>query len=160
MRPVGALLLLATLGGCTVAGPVTDPTPSFYQRIDQGAVLDPVAASGMVNAWRVRNGLSSLTQDPVLAEEARRRAASMAETDTAGWGEMPVLAAQRGAAGGLRLERVSAGYRTLAEAFSGWRDSPPHNAVMLAPGGRRIGIGAMYRPGTKYQVYWTIIVTD
>jgi hypothetical protein len=37
MRRAGALLLLAMLGGCTVAGPVTDPTPSFYQRLDQGA---------------------------------------------------------------------------------------------------------------------------
>lgn len=105
MRRAGALLLLAMLGGCTVAGPVTDPTPSFYQRLDQGAVLDPVAAAGMVNAWRVRNGLSSLAPDPTLAEEARRRAGSVAETDTAGWGETPVLAAQRTAAGGLRLER-------------------------------------------------------
>jgi len=25
-------------------------------------------------------------------------------------------------------ENVSAGYHTLAEAFSGWRDSPPHRA--------------------------------
>ena len=55
------------------------------------------------------------------------------------------------------MERVSAGYRTLAEAFSGWRDSPQHNAVMLAPGSR-LGIAAVDRPGTKYRVYWTLIV--
>ena len=160
MRRVAALLLVGLLGACTVAGPGTDPTPSCDQRLDQGAVLDSQAAAGMVNAWRVRNGLPSLTPDPTLAEEARRRAGSVAETDTASWGEPPVLAAQHAVTGGLRLERVSAGYRTLAEAFSGWRGSPPHNAVMLAPGARRIGIGAMYRPGTKYQVYWTIIVAD
>ncbi len=27
----------------------------------------------------------------------------------------------------VAAENVGAGYQTLAEAFSGWRDSPPHN---------------------------------
>ena len=31
----------------------------------------------------------------------------------------------------VAVENVSAGYHTLAEAFSGWRDSPPHRANML-----------------------------
>ena len=31
----------------------------------------------------------------------------------------------------LAVENVSAGYHTLAEAFSGWRDLPPHRANML-----------------------------
>ena len=31
----------------------------------------------------------------------------------------------------VAVENVSAGYHTLAEAFSGRRDSPPHRANML-----------------------------
>ena len=31
----------------------------------------------------------------------------------------------------VAVENISAGYHTLAEAFSGWRDSPPHRANML-----------------------------
>ena len=34
----------------------------------------------------------------------------------------------------LAVENVSAGYHTLAEAFSGWRHSPPHKANMLKSG--------------------------
>ena len=54
---------------------------------------------------------------------------------------------------------LSAGYHTLAEAFSGWRDSPPHRAVMLAPEAKRMGIATAYAPGSKYKVYWALLVS-
>ena len=53
---------------------------------------------------------------------------------------------------------LSAGYHTLAEAFSGWRDSPSHNAVMLDPTATRMGIATAYAPGSKYKVYWALLV--
>ncbi len=56
------------------------------------------------------------------------------------------------------VENVSAGYHTLAEAFSGWRDSPPHKANMLATGVTKMGIAATYAPNTKYKVFWTLIL--
>jgi hypothetical protein len=31
-----------------------------------------------------------------------------------------------GFGGSVAIENVGAGYHTLADAFSGWRDSPPH----------------------------------
>ena len=49
----------------------------------------------------------------------------------------------------LAVENVSAGYHTLAEAFSGWRDSPPHRANMLKKGVTKLGIAASYAPNTK-----------
>ena len=55
------------------------------------------------------------------------------------------------------VENVSAGYHTLAEAFSGWRDSPPHRANMLKSGVTKLGIAATYAPNTKYKVFWTLI---
>ena len=46
----------------------------------------------------------------------------------------------------LAVENIGAGYHTLAEAFSGWRDSPPHRANMLNstrdPNGHRRGLYA------------------
>lgn len=148
----------ALLGGCNTSQPASDGTPVFYQRLDQGSSLDEAAALSMINAWRTRNGLGPLVLDPGLSAQARARAASIAETDTSTWGEVPTLTRASTGDGGLRQERVSAGYRTLAEAFSGWRDSPAHNKVMLAPGGTRLGIAAVDRPGTKYRVYWDLIV--
>jgi uncharacterized protein YkwD len=58
----------------------------------------------------------------------------------------------------ITVENVSAGYHTLAEAFSGWRDSPPHRANMLKDGVTRIGIAAVYTPNSKYKVYWALIL--
>jgi uncharacterized protein YkwD len=154
---LGAVLAaLLPLAACNTPPPA-GPVPAFYQRLDEGAALDPQAAADMINAWRARKGLGPLALDPALSEEARARAAGVAATDTSTWGETPKITAASGG-GAKRAERVSAGYRTLAEAFSGWRDSPQHNAVMLAPYGTRLGVAAVDRPGTKYRVYWCLIV--
>ena len=70
--------------------------------------------------------------------------------------------AKRMKAGGFdsknAVENISAGYHTLAEAFSGWRDSPPHRANMLNKGVTRMGIAAIYSPKSKYKVFWTLIL--
>jgi uncharacterized protein YkwD len=58
----------------------------------------------------------------------------------------------------LAAENVGAGYHTLAEAFSGWRDSPPHRANMLLKGATRMGIAAIYTSTSKYKVYWALIL--
>ena len=60
----------------------------------------------------------------------------------------------------MAVENVSAGYHTLAEAFSGWRDSPPHRANMLKSGVTKLGIAASYAPNTKYKVFWTLILAS
>jgi len=60
----------------------------------------------------------------------------------------------------IAVENVSAGYHTLAEAFSGWRDSPPHKANMLNSGVTKLGIAASYAPDTKYKVFWTLIMAS
>jgi uncharacterized protein YkwD len=60
----------------------------------------------------------------------------------------------------IAVENVSAGYHTLAEAFSGWRDSPPHKANMLKNGVTKLGIAASYAPNTKYKVFWTLILAS
>jgi len=46
----------------------------------------------------------------------------------------------------------------LAQAFSGWRDSPPHRKNMLVPGATHIGIATAYAPGSKYKVFWALIL--
>jgi uncharacterized protein YkwD len=58
------------------------------------------------------------------------------------------------------VENVGAGYHTLAEAFSGWRDSPPHNKNMLTPGVTRMGIATAFAPKSKYKVYWALVLAQ
>ena len=63
-----------------------------------------------------------------------------------------------GLSGSIAVENISAGYHTLAEAFSGWRDSPPHRANMLNAAVTRIGIAAVYAPNSKYKVFWALVL--
>jgi uncharacterized protein YkwD len=56
------------------------------------------------------------------------------------------------------VENIGAGYHTLAEAFSGWRDSPPHRANMLNGNVTKMGIAAAYAPQSKYKVFWSLIL--
>lgn len=145
------------LAGCAKS-PVPQPeTPSFYQRLDSAQVaFDPAGLAGLVNAYRAKNGLAPLALDPALTDEAMRWARQDAEADRSVHGTMPVLS--RAALQG-RVTRPSAGYRTAAEAFSGWRDSPGLNAAMLDAQARRLGLGAAYKPQSKYGVYWMLIVS-
>ena len=48
----------------------------------------------------------------------------------------------------------------MAEVFSGWRQSPAHNANMLAPRMRRMGIAAASNPHTRYKVFWSLLLAD
>jgi uncharacterized protein YkwD len=59
---------------------------------------------------------------------------------------------------GVAVENIGAGYHTLAEAFSGWRDSPPHRANMLNSHVTKMGIAAAYSPQSKYKVFWSLIL--
>jgi uncharacterized protein YkwD len=150
------VVVLAALAGCTKSPQPETGTPAFYHRLDQqGATFNPQAMAGLINAWRMKNGLRGLTLDPALGEEAMRSARRDADQDRSVHGTMPVLA--RADAGG-QIARPSAGYRTAAEAFSGWRDSPNLNAAMLDPNATRLGLGAAHKAGSKYGVYWVLIV--
>jgi uncharacterized protein YkwD len=111
----------------------------------------------MISAYRLRAGQSALVLDPALGAAAAQAAGRMAAADKpASADALKAELAGRGLTG--TQVNVSAGYRNLAEAFSGWRDSPQHDKVMKAPGVTRIGIATAYAPGSKYQVYWTLIL--
>ena len=58
----------------------------------------------------------------------------------------------------VAAENIGAGYHTLAQAFSGWRDLPSHRKNMLLPGATHIGIATAYAPQSKYKVFWALIL--
>ncbi|HZH53811.1 MAG TPA: CAP domain-containing protein [Microvirga sp.] len=138
--------------------PVADRTPSFYLSMASAdAVVDAAAARDMIGAYRRNNGLGPLAIDPALQEAAEAEAKAMAAADK------PTSADSfkaRLAASGFKAPaaNLSAGYHTVAEAFSGWRESPQHNRVLLDPQAGRIGIATAYRPNSKYKVYWALVV--
>ena len=154
-----------TLGGCAKDPParLSEGQPAFYRNLAApGAKVDIVAARDMISLYRANNRLGALTPDPKLQEAAQAQADAMARAGqvTHGPGPLQTRLARFGVQPGRAAENVSAGYYTMAEAFSGWRDSRPHNANMLNPNMKRMGIATAYAPGAKYKVYWALIVTD
>jgi uncharacterized protein YkwD len=163
-RLLPALAALLTLAACAAENPGPPPQPSFYRDLTSpGAQLDDAAAASMISGYRNNNGLPAVTLDPELTRLARAQADVMARRDkldhNAGKPFVARLKAQ-GYAANAAAENISAGYHTLAEAFSGWRDSAPHRANMLLKGATRIGIAAAYTPTSKYKVYWALILAD
>jgi uncharacterized protein YkwD len=166
MRLVRSLVVILALGGLAgcAADYVPKAEPSFYRNLaEPGAQLDAAAAASMISGYRTNNGLSAVTLDPQLTRLAEAQAAIMAKRDKLDHNAGKPFVARLKASGydaKLAAENIGAGYHTLAEAFSGWRDSPPHNANMLLKGATRIGIAAVYTPTSKYKVYWTLIVAE
>ena len=138
--------------------------PSFYRNLAQpGAELDAAAAASMITGYRANNGLPAVTLDPELMRLAQAQADTMAKREKLDHSVGKPFTArikQSGYDAKEAAENISAGYHTLAEAFSGWRDSPPHRANMLLKGATRIGIAAVYTPRSKYKVYWALILAQ
>ncbi|MDB5643640.1 MAG: hypothetical protein JWN07_2957 [Hyphomicrobiales bacterium] len=137
--------------------------PGFYKKLNAStAKVDTVAARDMISIYRANKNLARLTIDPALQKAAEEQVLAMARADRmsheVGGSLMSRL---NGRLDHTRaVENISAGYHTLAEAFSGWRDSPAHNKNMLNPEMRRMGIATAYVPESKYKVYWALILTD
>jgi uncharacterized protein YkwD len=161
MRAAVAIVVILALGGC--AGEVaTVEQPSMYASMaEAGARLDAQAAASMISLYRQNNGLGTVVVDPELMKLAESQSQAMASQNKLDHDVKAPLAKRLNASGypaTLAVENVSAGYHTLAEAFSGWRDSPPHRANMLKSGVTKLGIAASFAPNTKYKVFWTLIL--
>jgi uncharacterized protein YkwD len=137
---------------------------SLYQSMAApGARLDGAAARDMISLYRRNNGVEALAIDPALMDQARSQADAMAAKDKLSHEVQGSLTDRLNHAGfrkSAAVENVSAGYDTMAEVFSGWRNSPPHNANLLAPKMTRMGIAAAYNPKTRYKVFWALVLAN
>jgi uncharacterized protein YkwD len=157
-----ALVLLLAAAGCGSAIEPPAGEPSFYRNLAvSDAKLDAAVAASMISGYRANNGLTPVSVDPELMRLAQAQAQAMASRDKLDHNVSRAFD-ERLRAHGYRArgaaENISAGYHTLAEAFSGWRDSPPHRANMLLAGASRMGIAAVYSPRSKYKVFWALIL--
>ncbi len=139
MLAVAALL-------CACAERDLPTEPSFYQSLAaKDAQVDATMAASMISGYRTNNGLTAVAIDPELMKLAEAQAQAMASRDTLSH-DIARSFHDRLKGGGYHAhtaaENVGAGYHTLAQAFSGWRDSPPHRANMLLKGATRMGIAA------------------
>jgi uncharacterized protein YkwD len=157
-----AALGVAALAGCAGHSEPPPSDPSFYQSMAQPDVtVDAAAAASMISGYRSNNGLAAVVVDPELMRFASEQAHAMAARDKMDHDAARPFADRirsAGLGGSVAVENISAGYHTLAEAFSGWRDSPPHRANMLNRGVARLGIAAVYAPNSKYKVFWALVL--
>jgi uncharacterized protein YkwD len=161
MRAAAAILVALLVSGCASEAPVEQQPAMYVNMASPGARLDPAAAASMISQYRQNNGLSAVEVDPDLMKLAESQSSVMASQNKLDHDAKAPLAKRLNAAGypaSMAVENVSAGYHTMAEAFSGWRDSPPHKANMLKSGVTKLGIAASYAPNTKYKVFWTLIL--
>jgi len=162
-RATFAIIGLLLLAGCSADVKIPDQPAMYLDMAQPGATLDPVAAAIMISQYRQNNGLGAVAVDPELSKLAEQQSHAMAARNKMDHNVKGPLEKRLGASGypaTLAVENISAGYHTLAEAFSGWRDSPPHKANMLKNGVTKLGIAATYAPNTKYKVFWTLILAS
>jgi uncharacterized protein YkwD len=152
------------LAGCA-ATTETPQQPAFYDNLARAeARVNVNAAASLLSDYRRRNGLPPLEIDARLVEMAEAQAKAMAQRnqvthDPGGRSFTKRLKASGFDAKGA-AENVGAGYHTLAEAFSGWRDSPSHNKNMLLSGATKMGIATAYAPNSKYKVFWALVLAE
>ena len=161
---LSAVAALTLLCGCIGNRDVPTAEPSFYRSLaTKGAEVDATMAASMISGYRTNNGLTPVTIDPELMKLAEAQAQAMASRDTLSH-DVSRSFRDRLKGGGYRArtaaENVGAGYHTLAQAFSGWRDSPSHRDNMLLKGATRMGIAAAYSPKSKYKVFWALILAE
>src|SRR6478735_3748280 len=157
-RIIPLSLLAIVLSACSTPPQRAAQTPSFYLPMARAdATVDAAMARDMISAYRHNKGLGPLVVDPDLQAAAQAEARAMAAADKPSSAD--AVKARLGSAGfRAPAANLSAGYYTLAEAFSGWRESPQHNRVLLDPKATRIGIATAYAPNSKYKVYWVLAV--
>ena len=158
-----AAAALALLGACSGERELSTGEPSFYRSMATAdAQVDAATAASMISGYRKNNGLPAVTLDPTLMKMAEAQAQAMASRDKLDHDAISTFRdrLKQGYRARTAAENVGAGYHTLAEAFSGWRDSPPHRANMLLNGATRMGIAAVYSPKSKFKVFWALILAE
>jgi len=148
--PLAAALTGLILAGCSMGGLATAPgalAPGLSARMDQpGATLDRAQAIDLVNAYRAASGVAPLSHDAALDGTAQLLANQYAQT-----GNAP------GTPQGLKVMKLSAGYATFAETFSGWRNNGA-DAVGLRAAANKAGVAVAFNPSSSYGVYWVLVL--
>lgn len=148
-----SLTATVALAGCSSFGggaaTATALAPALSASMDKpGAVLDSQQAIGLVNAYRATNNLPPLTTDAGLNGTAQALANQYAQTNVAP--SKPQALAQM---------KLSAGYATFAETFSGWRNNPA-DAAGLRANASRAGVAVAFDAGSSYGVHWVLVLDD
>jgi len=147
--PVLALAAALALAGCSSSGPIGGGAlaPGLSARMDTpGAQLDRAGAISLINAYRSTMGLPAVTPDEGLDGSAQALVNQYALT-----GNPPRTP------GGVASMKLSAGYSTFADTFSGWRNNPADAQGLLA-NATKAGVAVAFNGSSSYGVYWVLVL--
>jgi uncharacterized protein YkwD len=165
-RSILLLSLVVTLGlsGQTFAAPASGAFVLTASNADASGYCmdgDEQAVLQLINNYRAQNGLGQLVAVQVLGAAADYHSFDMAtnnyfsHTLSSGISWSQNMTNFGYPTGGWRGENIAAGYPTPQSVFDGWRASPGHNATMLDPSAKAIGVGFAYNANSGFGSYWT-----
>ena len=143
-------VLAVGLAACSMGGGGGQLSAGLSAPMNQpGAKLNRVEALFLLNDFRRSQGAADVRGDTVLDNTAQSLATAYAKT-----GAQPALPA------GAVVMRLSAGYTTFAEVFSGWRAVPADASAISDFTAKRAGLGVAYDPNSTHGVYWVLVLDD
>jgi uncharacterized protein YkwD len=142
--------MLALTSLLLVAATSQASTTSIKAGADQGIEQGMIA---LVNSYRAQHGLAPLTANNALMRAARAHSRDMVENnyfdhtslDGEQFSRRLIRFGYRWQSAGEAIGEASGLSSPSAaadQAVTMWRQSPPHNRILLTPGYRAVGIGA------------------
>jgi hypothetical protein len=117
------------------------------------------AAQAAISHYRAEHGLPAVTVDPKLMALAAEQARAMANADElehdVGRSFQARVASYNP---DVAVENIAAGTRTFAATLDLWKHSPGHDANLRREGVTRFGIASAPAPGSRYKVFWSLIM--
>lgn len=122
--------------------------------------MDAGVVAKMVSAHRAAHGLGPVKVDAKLNRAAQYHVEAMARQMTVSHDTGGDFSSRMDAfgIGGWSAENLAAGYRTAVDVVSGWQTSYSHNANMLKPMMRKVGVASSV--GADGRTYWTLVLAS
>lgn len=157
-----AIGLLFTLAGCGNGGSASLGSQGGGVEADATAFIlkcEEARFFSLINMYRQASGIAALALSPGATEAARWHARDMGESGyfshTDSLGRDPSARVADFGYSGTAGENAAAGNSAAIGTFCQWKNSPGHNANMLRPEFRVIGIGSETVQSSQYGSYWS-----
>ncbi len=116
-------------------------------------------AQAAISHYRAEHGLPAVTPDARLMRLAAEQANAMARADVLDHDVARPFQARIVSYGpAVAVENIAAGTRTFSATLDIWKHSPGHDANLRRIGVTRFGIASAEAPGSRYKIFWSLIM--